>query len=131
MNIEPLLKWSSAYPNPKSMAARITAQEVAALLRDNTQTPADFAIIDVRRDDRVVSHDRYLVIINDIATMRRAVIYREVLNGPRRHSTTTFRSFLINIQEQVGSSFIAIVVMSEVVVHGALDGQSVSAPIGK
>jgi len=50
--------WWDAYPEVKSSPPNITAEEVAALIRDPGKTQKDFAIIDVRRDDHAGGHVR-------------------------------------------------------------------------
>jgi len=48
----PLLRWWDAFPQAKSVAPRISRDEVVNLLRDSSKkSGTDYAIIDVRRDN--------------------------------------------------------------------------------
>ncbi|KAF9479959.1 NAD(P)-binding protein [Pholiota conissans] len=56
-----LLRWWDAYPVVKSSPPSITAEEVAALIREGASDPAvkaGFAVVDVRRNDHAGGHVR-------------------------------------------------------------------------
>jgi len=53
--LDVLKNWWDAYPNVKSSPPKVTAEEVASLIRDPTKSRGvDYAIIDVRRNDHAV-----------------------------------------------------------------------------
>ncbi|KAG6908318.1 hypothetical protein DXG01_005294 [Tephrocybe rancida] len=52
-----LLRWWDAYPKVKSTPGLVTIEELEALML-GSPTPGEFAVIDVRRDDRVGGHVR-------------------------------------------------------------------------
>jgi hypothetical protein len=49
-----LKNWPDAYPKVQSEPDSLTAEEVAALIRDPTKGGKDFTVIDVRRNDHAV-----------------------------------------------------------------------------
>ncbi|KAF9448813.1 S-adenosyl-L-methionine-dependent methyltransferase [Macrolepiota fuliginosa MF-IS2] len=53
-----LKNWWDAYPTVKSSPEAITAEQVAALIRDPTKNPKDFVVVDVRRNDHAGGHVR-------------------------------------------------------------------------
>lgn len=55
-----LLRWWDAFPKPISSPASISAEEVATLIRKGGAGSSDFAVIDVRKGDHVVSFSSFL-----------------------------------------------------------------------
>jgi arsenite methyltransferase len=54
--LEPLLRWSDAFPAAKSQPPGISAVEVAALIRSSHMGTDEFAVIDLRRGDYEGGH---------------------------------------------------------------------------
>ncbi|RDB15985.1 putative arsenite methyltransferase [Hypsizygus marmoreus] len=54
----PLLRWWDAYPTVKSTPSLISQDELADLVRSETGSQSDFAVIDVRRNDHAGGHVR-------------------------------------------------------------------------